>query len=148
AVLDVESLPSEEFYTLKGPDDLNPVVARQWQAYLFQAGKERHPVWAVWNALAALPAGAFASRAETVLDELRSRATVKAGGGADAERPLNPLVAGAFAGPPPASMRQVAERYAQLLLDVETRWRAAAEAAAKGGAPAPAVLPDAAAEEV
>src|SRR6185295_6994351 len=55
AVLNVEKLPNEEFYEIKGPDDLNPVIARQWQAWLFQSRKSFHSVFAPWHALSPLP---------------------------------------------------------------------------------------------
>ncbi|HVY72367.1 MAG TPA: DUF1549 domain-containing protein, partial [Verrucomicrobiae bacterium] len=63
AVVDADKLPTEEFYEIRGPDDLNPTIARQWQAYLFQTGKSFHPVFAPWTALAALPRDEFAKRA-------------------------------------------------------------------------------------
>jgi len=44
AVLEVAKLPSEEFYAIMGPDDLNPVIARQWEAYLFKTRSTFHSI--------------------------------------------------------------------------------------------------------
>src|SRR2546428_10576028 len=68
AVLDAGKLPTEGLYALLGPDDLNPVVVRQWQAYLFQARKGFHAVFAPWHALSDLPVKDFAARARAVLE--------------------------------------------------------------------------------
>ena len=38
-------------------------------------------------------------------------------------RPLNSLVARAFAGEPPTSLKDVAERYGKLFEDVDKRWQ-------------------------
>ncbi len=147
AVLDVASLPSEEFYAIRGPDDLNPVVVRQWQAHLFHARKEFHPVWAPWHAFEKIPSADFAARAAAVIESYASDgASVDAR--VDAARRVNPLVLEALTRPLPASMADVARSYGKLLEGIHTRWKAAAEKAKKSGAPLPAVLPDAAAEEL
>ncbi|MBI2925393.1 MAG: PSD1 domain-containing protein [Verrucomicrobia bacterium] len=133
AVLDADKLPTEEFYTIMGADDLNPVIVRQWQAHLYQARKDVHPVFALWNALAALPEKDFAAKAAAVLKQFELSATETATDGAsnappaDTEttgaRRVNRLVARAFAGAPPSSMREVAERYGKLLTDADRLWR-------------------------
>jgi hypothetical protein len=153
AVLDVESLPSEEFYAFVGPDDINPVVARQWQAYLFQTRKagregEGHPVFAAWHALASLPASRFTAEAPRVIAALSAGPSGRAKSGADGPAALNPLVASALAAAPPASMRETAARYGEVFRAVHREWRDAVEAARKSGAPPPSALADLAAEEV
>jgi hypothetical protein len=69
AVLEVEKFPTEEFYAFLGPNDLNPMIARQWDAYLLHTRKQFHPVFALWHELAALPAGEFAAKAPRVLKQ-------------------------------------------------------------------------------
>src|SRR6185369_9168992 len=62
AVLDAERLPNELFYENVDPDDVNRVVVRQWQQYLFGRGRGKFdPVFAVWHALAAVPEKQFAA---------------------------------------------------------------------------------------
>jgi Protein of unknown function (DUF1549)/Planctomycete cytochrome C len=46
AVLDVAKLPTEEFYTIDGPDDLNPMIVRQWEAYLYKVRRDSNGVFA------------------------------------------------------------------------------------------------------
>ncbi|HEY2952226.1 MAG TPA: DUF1549 domain-containing protein, partial [Verrucomicrobiae bacterium] len=130
AVLDVAKLPSEEFYVIAGPDDLNPAIVRQWESYLYKTRDTFHPVFAPWHAYAALPAKDFAARAAEVYAKF---ASVE-----DARRRVNPLVLQAFAETPPVSMREVAERYGKLFTTVDKSWRAVSKAAATN-APAPAV---------
>ncbi len=132
AVLNVEKLPNEEFYEIKGADDLNPVIARQWQAWLFQTGKSFHPVFAPWHALAALSEKDFATQSPAILQRLTN----------DASHPLNPLVAKAFADNPSDSMNDVARLYGKLLADVDNKWRAAMQTAQKQNATQPTRLTD------
>jgi hypothetical protein len=135
AVLDADKLPTEEFYTIMGKDDLNPVIVRQWQSYLFQTRKAFHPVFALWHGLAALPEKDFAARAPEVLKQFLPEDAGEAGADPAANVPLpltltptpshglNRLVGRAFRGPPPTSMREVAARYGRMLSDVDKRWR-------------------------
>lgn len=41
-------LPSEEFYEILGPDELNPVFVRQWQQYIQRRPKD-DPVFGAWH---------------------------------------------------------------------------------------------------
>jgi hypothetical protein len=108
AVLDADKLPTEEHYEIRGPDDLNPTIARQWQSYLFQNAKEFHPVWSPWHAFAKVPGSEFADRAKKVWEELRSQ-------------PLNEIVKNAFESDAPSSMRAVAETYGKLLAEANRK---------------------------
>jgi hypothetical protein len=60
----------------------------------------------VWQAYAAIPPAEFAARAGAITEQLFATA--------DGAKPIHPLVAEVFRGKPPASMREVAERYGQL----------------------------------
>jgi hypothetical protein len=119
AVLDAEKLPNELFYENVDPDDVNRVVVRQWQQYLFGRGRrEFDPVFGVWHALTAVPEKEFAARAA---GELKASLD-------QSDRKLNPLVAAAFADKPPASMKDVATVYGRLLAEVDKAWREASKA--------------------
>ena len=134
AVLDAEKLPNELFYENVDPDDVNRVVVRQWQQYLF--GRSRRgfdPVFAVWHSLSALPEKEFAGRAAPVIKVLADHPTNK----------LNPLVAQAFAGAAPGAMKDVAAAYGKLLAEVDKAWREASKSN-----PRVAALPDPSQEEL
>jgi hypothetical protein len=131
AVLDVAKLPTEEFYTIDGPDDLNPMIVRQWEAYFYKVRRDSNGVFAPWHAYRALPGKDFAARAEKV----RVGTTV------------NPLVRELFATNTPASMREVAQRYGELFGRVDKMWRSEIKAAGTNG-PKPAHLAHAAEEEI
>jgi hypothetical protein len=60
---------------------------------------------------------------------------------------LNGLVTGILE-PPPASMRDLAERYGRLFADVESQWQAAVAAAAETGRPLPEQLENPQAEQL
>jgi hypothetical protein len=131
AVLDVAKLPTEEFYTIDGPDDLNPMIVRQWEAYLYKVRRDSNGLFAPWHAYRALPEKDFAARAEKTAHESTR----------------NPLVRDLFATNPPASMREVAQRYGELFGKVDKAWRAQLKTAGTNG-PAPARLADAHEEEI
>ena len=65
----------------------------------------------------------------------------------DAEKPINPLVAAAFVGNPPASMTEVAQRYGRLFAEADKQWQELQDDQKKSQAAdhvaAPNVLPDA-----
>ena len=113
ALLEVEKLPSEEFYTIMAADDLNPVIARQWQSYLYQRRERFDPVFAPWTAFSALPERNFEQEAPTVWASLEK----------NSPRPLNPLVAGLFSGRAPTTMHQVAQRYGKLFAALDQKVR-------------------------
>lgn len=119
AVLDVKKLPSEEFYTIMGPDDLNPVIVRQWEAYIHKTRQPFHPVFGAWNDFARLPD--FAAGSERICKELASR------------EGANPLVLEMFKDSPPKSMREVAARYGKLFSEVDKDQRRLTSAATESG---------------
>jgi hypothetical protein len=133
AVLDVSKLPSEEFYAIMSADDLNPVVVRQWESYLFKSRGAFNPVFAPWQAWARLAPPEFPQRAGELLREL-SKADRDPG-----ER-VNRLVLEEFRDRIPTSMVEVAERYGKLLAGVDQAWRRAQAAAGSNAAAAPKTL--------
>ncbi|MFN3484699.1 MAG: PSD1 and planctomycete cytochrome C domain-containing protein [Planctomycetota bacterium] len=111
AAAEVEKLPTEEFYQLLGPDEVNPVIARRWHAYIASRGKAFDPIFAPWNVGASVPKPEFSSRMAAWLAENAAR--------------LNPRVAAALGGVPLASLREVAERYGRLLAGIHRKWKEA-----------------------
>jgi hypothetical protein len=113
AVLSVEKLPTEEFYSSVQADEVNPVMVRAWHKYLFSSANAFHPIWSPWRAFADLRADEFGTRAGTIISSCTNAA-----------QKLNPLVAKAFAEKTPLSMREVAEVYGKLLTGVDKKWSA------------------------
>jgi hypothetical protein len=83
--------------------------AERWKVVLNAPG----PVFAPWKALAASPAGEFASKVPDVLKAL-----------GEAKPPIHPLVARALADSPPASLHDLADRYADLFEEAESKEKA------------------------
>ena len=94
---------------------LDPGVVQRWISRLDELSRQPDPVFAAWFRFAALPEQEFAAKA-------RETATAPAGA-APPDKPVNPLVAEAFAAAPPASMKEVAERYGKLFSDADQRWQ-------------------------
>lgn len=118
-----------------------PVGPVRWKAALETWKKEHHPIFAPWFAFAALSETEFAVRAKEIAARMAANS--------DPDHPINPLVAKAFAGESPASLKEVAERCGKLFQEVDTRWLETLEAQAKitvreGEAKpgAPTALPD------
>jgi Protein of unknown function (DUF1549)/Protein of unknown function (DUF1553)/Planctomycete cytochrome C len=110
--------------------DLSGTILRRWQTLLEETAKVHDPIFAPWHAFAALPAAEFAAKAPAVAAAIAANA--------DAAKRVHPLVAQAFAGPPPAAMREVAERYGALFTAVEKEWQETLKAR-----PEATALPDA-----
>ena len=130
AQLHLEKYPEESFNQILTKEDVNPIFVRRWQTYLLKMAKADDPIFLPWRRYASLDSSEFGEHAKTVTREL---------GGASGNMD-NSLVAQAFSSPP-ASMRDVADRYGQMFAEVERQWREhlAQNAAAKA-------LPDANAE--
>lgn len=116
---------------------LDPDMLRRWIAGLDGWRKSQQAIFAPWFAFAALAENDFPARAR----ELAAKFTAKP----DAALSINPLVARALAGEPPATMKDVAERYGKLITEIDKRW---ADALAATNSPALQALPDAAQEAV
>ncbi|MDB5296693.1 MAG: Protein of unknown function (DUF1553)/Protein of unknown function (DUF1549)/Planctomycete, partial [Phycisphaerales bacterium] len=87
-------------------NDLSGVLLARWRQALGKAAQQKDGVFAAWRAYAALPSGDFEKRAADVTEALAKL---------DPKRPVNPLVAAAFVESPPKSLREVADRYGELL---------------------------------
>ncbi len=86
--------------------------AKRWLQWLEKLDKDSDPIFAPWFAFAALPTSEFADRAKTLSAKIAAKALA---------HPVNSLVAQAFAGEPPNTLTEVAERYGKLFEDVEKR---------------------------
>src|SRR5262249_3124572 len=130
----------EEPYQPLNPGDLPRPLMRRWQRFLSETRRKHHPVLAPWHAFAALPQKDFAVRAPAVAARVAANA--------DAQYSINPLVAQAFGGKPPASLREVAQRYNELLAWVDKRWQQAVQQAKEHQVDPPAALSDPIVEEL
>jgi cytochrome c553 len=135
AQLELDKYPEERFNQMLSTSDLIPAFVRNWQTFLAEAAKTGDSIFIPWHRFALLRGDEFSSRAGEVTKQLHA-----------AGSPINPLVAAAFA-TPPASMRDVAERYGRLFVDVDRQWRTLC-AANKGSGASRAALSNAAAEAV
>jgi hypothetical protein len=94
---------------------LTPQVLRRWMPFLEARSKSHDPVLAPWFAFAALPEKDFAKQAK----ELAARIAANT----NATHRINPVVAKAFAGAAPASLRDVAAIYNRLFTEVDKAWQ-------------------------
>jgi hypothetical protein len=132
------------FYGTRG---LRATMARMWDAYLkgdsargatasakTTKAPKFDPIFAPWKAFVALPAAEFEANAP----ELAARFAGTSAPAVDAatvpsdpvksapsnpEAKLNPLVAKMFAGEPPKSLKDVADRYGKLFADIQRQHR-------------------------
>ncbi|MBI3881690.1 MAG: PSD1 domain-containing protein [Verrucomicrobia bacterium] len=100
--------------TLAGQRKLTTSVLQRWIPFLDGKAKTHDPVLAPWFAFAALPENDFAKAAKELAAKISANA--------DAEKPLNPAVAKAFAGAAPASLKDVAAIYNKLVTEVDKAW--------------------------
>ncbi|MEX2186006.1 MAG: DUF1549 domain-containing protein, partial [Pirellulales bacterium] len=115
-------------------------MTERWREYLAERGKAFDPLFAPWRAFAAVADGDFEKQSgELTATFFNSEA--------DKEK-LNPLVAKAFAGDPPKSLAEVAERYGKLFIAIDAEWKKAAEEAKAKNEPSPTALASAEAEQI
>jgi hypothetical protein len=110
---------------------LDPDMLRRWMAAVDDWRKSQQSIFAPWFAFAALTEKDFPAKAREIAQ--------KFGANQDAALPINPLVAQAFARDPPASMKDVAERYGTVFTNVDKRWQ---DAQAVTNEPAIQAFPD------
>ena len=137
AQTELSKYPEEGFDQILAPTDVIPTFVRRWEAYLAMPARKNDPIFGLWRQLADLKPEEFATKAPEILQAQASSA-----GSA-----VHPRILAALT-PPPATMREVAERYGQVFAAVEKEWKAVCDAAAKGMVPEPAGLVDPVAEEL
>jgi hypothetical protein len=96
---------------------LDPDMLRRWMAGLDGWRKSQPAIFAPWFAFAALPEKDFSTRAKELAGKFSTNQT--------ATSAINPLVARAFSGEPPAGMKDVAERYDKIFTNIDQRWEQA-----------------------
>jgi hypothetical protein len=129
---------TDDFMIIADGNDLNPTMLVRWQAHLRRTRQKHDPVFAPWHLFAALPEKDFAAKARDLSAQL--------GKGSVPSGRINPLVARTFADNPPASMKDVAGRYGELLNGMEKLWREAERQAARLKCPPETLLAPAAPE--
>ncbi len=102
-----EARPGADFGAIAAKYGLPDELVRRWQRFLAETGKDHHPILAPWFAFAAVPENEFAAKAPALATRFAANA--------DSQKPLNTHVARAFMGAPPASLKDVADRLAQVL---------------------------------
>jgi len=115
--LDLSVVPPEGFDTVLGADDLIPGFARRWRDYLAKAALADDPIFRPWRRFAAIDQGDFATEAAKATEELTAPGAPR----------LNSRVAAAFA-TPPATIQEVAQRYAALFAEIDAQWLEASKA--------------------
>lgn len=120
-VHDLRDQDDQALRTESGRRKLSPEVSLRWKAYL-----EEHPddpVFEIWRAFAALPEKDFAADAEKVAQLIHDPTGLG--------QRSNPVVSEAFSiqEPPPATLKEVAERYQSVFTKIDAEWekRIAAE---------------------
>ena len=98
--------------------ELRQTFVERWVEYLEGTKRSFHPVFAPWHALRALPAADFSRQYRSTLARLT----------AAAPQPLNQFLLDQIAANPPATMRDIADRYGQALLAIHRETRAALQA--------------------
>lgn len=121
AQLEMEKYPEEGFDQVLQATDLIPATVRRWRDYLARGDEN---VFAPWRAFAALPAERFEEESPRVASELRAQGEL-------------PERVASLLDPPPKSMRELAERYGAMLVEVRDRWKAKLEVADAPGTSAP-----------
>ena len=95
---------------------LDPEVLRRWMSALDGWRTNQQAIFAPWFAFADLPENNFTNRAKEVAAKFDANHT-----GAIV---VNPLVAAAFSGEPPATMKDVAARYGNVFTNIDRQWDA------------------------
>jgi len=121
-----------ELETVAGKYKLDLGVIRRWMSGLDAWAKDSNAVFTAWFDFAKLPEKDFAAKAKELIAHWN-----------ESGKPVNPIVAKAFATNPPASMKDVAESYGKIFNDIDHRWH---EALASTNAPAPTRFTDEAQE--
>ena len=119
--------PQDEFMLLTEAGGLNPAMIGRWKGLLEGTARNPEPVFRIWHELADVPTDQFAARSSKLaarLEQSSAAGTLPAGSPPEKNAPaVNPLVLAAVLNPPPASLKEMAERYAALLQQTEQLWQ-------------------------
>lgn len=103
---------TENFMILTDKGDVNPTVILRWRLFLDRARTQSPEIWKPWHVFADLEASGFASNAPAITAALVAEIGT-----------LNSRIGVAFRASPPRDMKEVADRYHRVLLDVERLWQ-------------------------
>lgn len=103
---------SEEFMLIADGKDLNPTMSQRWKAFVERYRQTKNPVFVPWSLYSDLPKKDFAAKSPGLTASLTAR------------KDVNPLIARALTEKPPATMKDVAQRYGEVLNAVEQEWQA------------------------
>ncbi len=87
--------------------DLPFALIGRWRNFLDETRKSHHPVFAPWHEFTRISAADFSTQSPALAARIAANR--------DPARLVNPLIAKAFEGPAPASLKEVAERLAAVL---------------------------------
>jgi hypothetical protein len=116
---------------------LDPEVLRRWMCAMDGWRTNQPAIFAPWFAFAELPDNDFTNRARDL--------SVKFNANQDEAHLINPVVARAFSGEPPGTMKEVAARYTTIFTNIDSHWQAILAAT---NLPAATALPDASEESL
>jgi len=131
--------PTDDFMLLTDKGALNPTMIRRWRIYLERAKQNDNPVWIPWHAFSQLPSNEFSQQSADVLGRLQRHPS---------DQHMNRLLIETLAAKPLSSMSDVSQKYAEVLLDVDRRWRALCQARAAASEPVPTQMQDADSEQL
>ncbi len=105
------------FVALAKEKGLDPTLLANWGAKLREIAGTQHPILTPFFMFGQLPAEDFAAKAKELAASIAANK--------DAARPVNPILAKAFAGAEPKSMKDVAAIYSAVFKEVDEAWQAA-----------------------
>ncbi len=111
--------PTDDFMLLIPKGELNPSMLLRWQIFLEKSRKQHDPVWIPWHAFAEIPEDKFAEQASAVLERLKADSKSESNNAVH----TNPMVLNAILSKPPQSMKDVANRYGEVLNEVDRQWQ-------------------------
>ena len=135
AQTELHKAPQEGFDIIIATSDLVPALVWRWEAYIATEIQVGNPVFLPWKVFSQLSNEQWSSNQPPVGELLLLTSESES----NANRRI---VKSLTQAPPPTSMKEVAQRYAQVLSDVDREWKAALAAATAAGSPAPTKLPD------
>jgi len=134
---ELDKYPDVAFVQILAPEDIYPTFVYRWGSYLRKTRRLNNPVFVPWHLYFALPKETFAADAVAVTEQITAM-------GADQ---VHPLVKELFA-TSPQNLREVADRYGALFIQINTRWKEEVQKSADAQQPAPAGLSDPAEEQL
>ncbi|WP_397570767.1 DUF1553 domain-containing protein [Schlesneria sp. T3-172] len=128
AQTELSKYPEEGFDQVLAVTDVIPTFVRRWEAWLALETRIQDPIFGPWRRFAALKADEFAEQSPLIVKALNDEPAL-----------VNSKVLSALSRPP-ATMREVAERYGTLLQAVNRDWKLHLEKGKAAGLPDPAAF--------